>query len=530
MNYASGAGHSRSALKVFGVRRCCVAFQITAALNGATAALSDTQARSAGRARCAANATASRAFLLILLLCLAGCSRPLTEDALIVTQAPRDARSTVREHLLDFRYPPGTRIVIAQGAEYRDICVLSTGLVAAGEPVVSHDGRRIVFAGKSSSRADWQIYENTAHGGQPRRLTAAQGGAANPALLADGTLLYVSPVPVAQNEKPRVTTSLFAQTPGARPRQLTFGICVSEPTVLSDGRILFVSAGANKTPSGSALYTINNDGTEITAYAGQHDPPAWIRRPRELEDGRIVFLAGNQPAAPTDAEFVLSARPFKSRSKLFPNRDTRVYSVQSARIGDWLVCAQMEPGSGDLTGTFAVFQVGPLNANFGQPQLNSAGWNSIEAIPAAGSRRTMGRLSNVDLAHQTGQILCLNVNDSTFATMDDSGCSQAKRVRIFTREASRGESLLGEIEVQSDGSFMAEVPADTPLGFETLNEQGTVLRREAPLIWVRPGENRSCIGCHEPHNHSSGNVRPLAVRVPVHRLVGVPNEVAQKSR
>jgi hypothetical protein len=32
---------------------------------------------------------------------------------------------------------------------------------------------------------------------------------------------------------------------------------------------------------------------------------------------------------------------------------------------------------------------------------------------------------------------------------------------------------------------------------------------------VRPAENRSCIGCHEPHNRSPYNHRPLAVNAPI---------------
>jgi hypothetical protein len=67
---------------------------------------------------------------------------------------------------------------------------------------------------------------------------------------------------------------------------------------------------------------------------------------------------------------------------------------------------------------------------------------------------------------------------------------------------------------------MAEVPADLPLGFEALDDHRQVLRRVAPMIWLRPGENRSCVGCHAPHNHSPHNQRPLAVRVPV-PLLGV---------
>jgi hypothetical protein len=65
---------------------------------------------------------------------------------------------------------------------------------------------------------------------------------------------------------------------------------------------------------------------------------------------------------------------------------------------------------------------------------------------------------------------------------------------------------------------MAEVPSDIPLGFETMDAAGEVLMRLPPTVWVRPGENRSCVGCHEPHNRSPRNIRPLAAQQPPVRL------------
>jgi len=35
-------------------------------------------------------------------------------------------------------------------------------------------------------------------------------------------------------------------------------------------------------------------------------------------------------------------------------------------------------------------------------------------------------------------------------------------------------SVLGEVPVQADGSFLAEVPAEVPIGFESLDENGRV--------------------------------------------------------
>jgi len=122
----------------------------------------------------------------------------------------------------------------------------------------------------------------------------------------------------------------------------------------------------------------------------------------------------------------------------------------------------------------------------------------------------------MDPTKSTGKILCLNANFSS--DISDGAQSPANRVRVLVETSPGNVRVLGEVPVQADGSFLADVPADVPIGFESLDETGRVLRREAPMLWVRPAENRSCIGCHEPRNRSPHNQRPLAVNVPVTRL------------
>ena len=88
----------------------------------------------------------------------------------------------------------------------------------------------------------------------------------NPLFAAHDGLLFSSPVPRANaDSKSRELPALYAQTDGKEPRRLTFGTTAAlEPTVLSDGRILFVSAHASlgtNTRQSMGLFTINNDGT-----------------------------------------------------------------------------------------------------------------------------------------------------------------------------------------------------------------------------------------------------------------------------
>lgn len=469
------------------------------------------------------------------LMCIvSGCIPPIPRDALVLTQTPRAAQQESVRDELDARYPYGSRIVVACGSPiFKVIRVLSEGLIAAGEPVISADGRRLVFAGKASPEADWQIYEAGMTDGKPRALTAVNGGAKDPALLPDGSLLYVAPVQkLAIGQSTGRIAELYAFSFSGTVRQLTFSsTSVSDPTVLADGRILFAAAqpgNTNHFQAGLALYTINNDGTEISAFAGQHDEPRLVWRPRQLEDGRIVFVEA-QPGDSFTAQTVRSARPFGGRGPLLPDFKGRIYSVQPAANGDLLVCAGPAAAAGNPEFSCAVFRLAGGGQDLGVPLLADADWNTIEALQASASRRPMGRLSNVDPSHTTGQILCLDANKTSCHSGDQPCTGRAKRIRVFTIGPSAVRSNLGEVAVQADGSFMAEVPADRPLGFEALDDQGAVLRRDPAMVWVRPGENRSCIGCHEPHNHSPKNFRPLAVRAPVPRLGGDSGKLAQNS-
>ncbi|HXP59264.1 MAG TPA: hypothetical protein VN829_02175 [Dongiaceae bacterium] len=450
---------------------------------------------------------------------------------LVLAQTPRGSGAGAARDLLDLCYGPGSRVVVAAAPlGVPKVRVLSEGLHAAGGPVVSVDGERVYFAGKAGAESDWQIYEARVGGGHRRPVTSMPGGAAAPALLADGSLVFASPVPKPGKEGATARPpQLYAQLPGARPRQLTFGVSgAADPTVLLDGRILFVSA-TSPGPAGSArglsLFTINNDGTEITAFACQHDPPAVMGRPRQLPDGRVAFLAADLGSAVAEgsAECVRMARPFLSRAKLLPGLGARLRSVCAEGEHGFLVCAR------NARSGWAVYRVDESEPKLGPPLFEDAAWDCVEAVAARPRPRPMGRLSSMDPAKKTGQILCLNANDTTYGAPEQAG-PVATRIRVLAEVSPGRCRSLGEVTVQVDGSFMAEIPADVPLGFEALDQQGQVLRRVEPIIWVRPGENRSCTGCHAAHNRAPRNHRPLAVYAPVPCLRAEPEPSQAQTR
>ena len=63
--------------------------------------------------------------------------------------------------------------------------------------------------------------------------------------------------------------------------------------------------------------------------------------------------------------------------------------------------------------------------------------------------------------------------------------------------ASAAKALYGVVPVHGDGSAHFLVPADRNIYLEALDENFMELQRERTYVNYRPGEQRSCIGCHE---------------------------------
>ena len=462
----------------------------------------------------------SIAAISLLLLASAGCRKPIPPGALVLTQSPAAAAMSPAADILEAQYPFGSRIVLMEvPLNPQRVQVLSEGLAAAGDPIVSYDGQRVLFAGKADRAGDWQIYQKVLAGGRPQKLTSMPGGAMNPALLPDGSVVFASPVPkIGGTHSCPPPSALYAQSPDGQPRQLTFSSrVITYPTLLADGRILFVSSSPPESPNAAArpaLFTINNDGTEITAFARPEDRDSTIQRPRPLPDGRVIFLISKSGSAVPDGmvESVHMARPFQSHAALFPDAAAHIRSVQPADNGDLLVCAENPSGAKAL---LTLFRVNPAAARLSAPLFADPAWNNCEAVELSPHPRPMGRISTLDPAKNTGQLLCLDANYTGDGPEKGAATASAARVRLLAEMSPGNVCALGEVPVQADGSFMAEVPAGVPLGFETLDANGRVMQRQATMLWVRPGENRACIGCHEPHNRSPHNHRPFAVSLPV---------------
>jgi len=80
--------------------------------------------------------------------------------------------------------------------------------------------------------------------------------------------------------------------------------------------------------------------------------------------------------------------------------------------------------------------------------------------------------------------------------------------RVGAAFAAPGKQVLGTVPVEADGSAFFEVPARTPVVFQALNAQGRAVQTMRSLVYLQPGEHRSCIGCHEHRTKTASASTP----------------------
>lgn len=71
-----------------------------------------------------------------------------------------------------------------------------------------------------------------------------------------------------------------------------------------------------------------------------------------------------------------------------------------------------------------------------------------------------------------------------------------------------GKDILGEVDVEPDGSAYFEVPAGVPIYFMALDADGRAVQRMRSFTHLMPGEVQGCVGCHVDRGHSA----PIAAR------------------
>ena len=195
-----------------------------------------------------------------------------------------------------------------------------------------------------------------------------------------------------------------------------------------------------------------------------------------------------------------------------------------------------------LAGTNAQFGVYVYDMNSRQrfPIYDALNYWDILARPLKSRPEPQGSpLTPVSpLSAQDTTIGALNVYDSSLGNIRDNltpgSVVKARLLEGFSGEEGGvdmfgttefdGQSLYGEVDVKSDGSFAAVVPANVPFHIQLIDKHGLSVANESIWISGRAGEQRFCGGCHENRTKTAA----LAPGIPQNVLTGAVNLVTPR--
>ncbi len=458
--------------------------------------------------------------LLVVPLILAGRVMGGQAAPVVFTQLPRDPAAG-RGGRLILLMPDGSTSPLVKDFD------------SAADPDVSFDGKRIVFAGRKTASDPWGIYEIGADGSGLRQITSGPGDCRHPVYqsaifyLNDPKPLYqvmfVSTMAGEYGEHGQApAANLYSiRLDGKELRRLTYNVSSSfDPFQMQDGRILFSAGG----PTGRiGLYGINLDGTDFAAFSGEQGKRIKgmaCTTPKRM----VVFIEADKAArdgAGSVATLNLRRNLHSYRAVTLPAAG--LYHSPSP-LPDGAVLISRRPADG--TGTHGIFRLDPAT---GASQLlfDDPKFHDIQAKLVAPRPEPDGRSSVVIDSEPNAILYCLSVYTTDFANPKWMPPGSVKRLRVIEgvpQTAGRLQRrLLGEIDIDDDGSFQIQVPANLPIQLQALDADGMALRSSA-WIWAKNKENRGCIGCHEDGERAPENVAAKALTHPPARLTLAPEK------
>jgi hypothetical protein len=372
------------------------------------------------------------------------------------------------------RFPAGAAIILADGTGRRR---LAPDFRASTDPAVSFDGRRILFAGQAAAGDPWQIWE-AASGAAPRLVVPCPTGCVHPLYLPDDRIAFTRFGPDGSDIE-------VAPLAGGPAQRLTFAPgCHLTADVLRDGRILFESGGD--------LFTVYPDGTGVETLRCDHGPHR--SGARQLASGDVVFTAAGRLARFASALAAQADVP-QPATGLEP-----AGPVAEIAAGQWIISLR-KPRS-----HFGLYVWNAADRSLSPLEL-AAATDAVQpaiVLPRIPPKEFPSALVET---RKHGNLLCLDARNSK--TPIDG---EIRTVQVYTLDSGGAPLLLGRQQVAPDGSFYVAVPADRPLRIELLDPMGRPLRAERGWFWMRPSEQRICVGCHAGPERSPENRVPQILR------------------
>ncbi|MBN1854125.1 MAG: hypothetical protein JW829_15465, partial [Pirellulales bacterium] len=473
---------------------------------------------------------------------------------------------------------PGGRLLVLDGlhpgGKIRKLGPMKPG--SYWRPDVSWDGQRILFCFKPCDESSFHLYEINTDGSGLQQLTDGPYDDLDPIYEPDGHIIFTTTRCNTYVRCMPYTYSYILARCNADGSDIYLLSRNNEPdwcpSLLHDGRIIYSRWEYHDKALWriQSLWVTNQDGTQTEVFWGNQSVwPDHLAEPRAIPGSRRVLFTG---LAHHDwfAGSIGIIDPDKGQN--FPHGLTKV----TAEIA-WPECGQppidpIESPRYHTAGQFSAYKTpypigeedflvsariggrdGKFNLYFmdihGNRELIYEGAHNIwHAMPLEPRRRPPVHPDRVawpktleerahpqpgllyspdvfegisDLPRGSVQFLrVIQMDSRTYSTWTRDGRFSGPVVSAVQDDGVK--RILGTVPVDSDGSVYVEVPPGQALHFQLLNEQYQALHTMRSFTGVMPGEQRSCLGCHEMHSSAPVNAPSLALRHGPRKLTPPP--------
>lgn len=389
---------------------------------------------------------------------------------------------------------------------------LTGDFIAACDPSISFDSRKMLFAGKKTINDLWQIWQYDFKDQTYLQITNRETDCIQP--LWVGSLFHLDDkapsdrIVFVSRENEDLPFALYScDIDGANVLKITHNLGHDfDPTVLANGRVVY---SCERSGGDFTLLAVNNDGTDLMPYLDEHGQSVVQYNPTVSMDGRLYFLESKQFNDLPFLSFVTLRRPLKSKVKLMAEPIDVLYP--SALSKDQLLLSKRN----QQTNCYELVELNPNEPSQIKTLFSEQKWHCLDAQLVIERPQVRGRSTVVDVSKSTGVFYCIDVYRSNIPEVEVIEPGSIKKVKVYQGGLNQDYiKTLGTAPVEKDGSFHIEVPAQTPLTFELLNDSGEPVMKQKTWTWVMPYEKRGCIGCHEDREMVPPNRMPMAVTKP----------------
>lgn len=467
-------------------------------------------------------------------------------------QYPRDHHNTATifqtGEINTQKFPKGSALKVADFSklnadgqpEVKTLLECPDGIVR--DPDVSFDGKKILVSMRKSIEDDYHVYELNADGSGLRQITFGSGVSdIDPIYLPNGKILFSS------TREPKfcmcnrhIMCNLFTMdSDGSNMDQIGHStLFEGHASLLADGRVLYDRWEYVDRNFGDAqgLWVANPDGTSHLIFWGNNiASPGAVLDAKEIPGSKnVVCTFSSCHDLPWGAIAVLDRSkgidsPNAVRFMLPPQEIVRVgnggydsfskipvkYEDPQPLSDSVFLCSRQIASENYRMGLVLFDLEGHETQILADPNPN---WGIFDAQRLAPRQLPKVIEPRIDLSKTTGTFYVSDVYESQEMKNVERGEVKYLRVvespekRYWTRSFWNlaGEQapamnwhdfsnkrILGTVPVEDDGSANFEIPADTFVYFQLLDEKGRMLHSMRSGTIVRPGENQGCIGCHE---------------------------------